>query len=120
MHTETAIDIHSEHDAADLAACKLVNDILIQHYPGHPWMVGVNHKAGTVHIELPYQDRIRTRFPYGFLLHLSSLRSEAEARRKVVWAGGELLERYGLPRGRATSDAWNIAAEHGLDRSSPA
>jgi hypothetical protein len=119
VETVTSIDISSEHDLADIEACHRVGEILSIQYPGHPWQVGVKHDAGTIHIELPYLTRLRTRFPYGFLLHLSSLRNHDTARKKVIWAGGELLERYGLPRGAATADTPALAMQNGLDRSSP-
>lgn len=115
--TAVAIDIHSEYDAKDITLCKQINDILQKHYPGHPWMVGCNHKAGTIHIELPYLDRLRTRFPYGYMLHINKMVRPSVVRKKTIHAGGELLERYNLARGKATENSELDAAMHGLDRS---
>lgn len=117
MNAHTEIDIHSEFDVADIKVCNDVNDILTRYYPGHFWMVGCNHKAGTVHIELPYQTRIQTRFPYGYLLHITSLSNPDVMKKKVMIAGGEMLERYGLPRGAANDYTAIDARKHGLDKS---
>lgn len=115
MGTHAEIDIHTANDAADLIVCHQVNEILQKHYPNHLWAVGCNHEAGTVHVELPYQTRIQTRFPFGFLLHVSSMKNADEMEKKVMLAGGELLERYKLKRGAATSQTRLLAKENGLN-----
>ncbi len=115
MQSQIDIDGHTEHDAADIFVCQQVNEILQKHYPGHLWSVGCNHEAGTIHIELPYQTRVQTRFPFGFLMHISSTRSFAEMEKKVMLFGGELLERYNLARGAATNTSALLARENGLN-----
>lgn len=115
MEAYTDIDGHTERDAADIIVCHQVNEILQKHYPGHLWSVGCNHEAGTVHIELPYATRVKTRFPFGFLLYISSLKSASEMEKKVMRAGGELLERFKLERGRATKFSAMLAKENGLN-----
>lgn len=115
MDAHTDIDIHTEHDAADIIICQQVNEILQKHYPGHLWAIGCNHDAGIIHIELPYQTRVQTRFPFGFLMHISSTKSYTEMEKKVMQFGGELLERYKLVRGPATDFSAALAKENGLD-----
>lgn len=61
------------------------------------WRVTVNEVGGTVEvINLALSGR------WGFMLHINKIDAEG---RKVVNAGGELLERYRISRSRRTSVA---------------
>lgn len=116
MEAITSIDIHTEHDKKDLALCGEVSAILNKHYPKHLWMVGCDHASGMIYVELPYATKIMM-FPYGFSLHIPKLGSVRTMKKKVVWAGGELLERFKLKRGMAADDVIDIAKQNGLDTS---
>ena len=116
MEAVTTIDIHNEHDKADLELCGKVSEILNNNYPYHLWMVGCDHQAGLVYVELPYGKTTKL-FPFGFALHIKKLGNAKSMKKKVVWAGGELLERWNLTRGRASEDVLGLAAENGLDSS---
>lgn len=96
---------------ADEDLCRAVGEDLTRHYPGHPWMVGCDHEAGTLAIKLGY-----TQTPMGMLLHIGKLQGPG-GQRLALMAGGELLERFGLPRKAADGDAVDAAREHGLDDS---
>jgi len=99
---------------ADQDVCIAVGEDLTQTYTGYFWNVGCNHEAGVVAISLaiPGDNGNTTR---GFLLHLSTIMGPG-GQKKVRAAGGELLERWGLPRGRAPQDVIERALEHGMDR----
>lgn len=97
---------------ADEDVCRAVGEDLTHYYPGHLWCVGANHEAGTLYIDLPYQKPAHLR-QYGYLMHISTVLG-ADGRKKVMRAGGELLERFGLPRSAATPDADAMARENGL------
>lgn len=89
---------------------------LEQHYPGHNWRVSADREQGVVDIWLQYLDKLRKNARWGYTLFVSRLDSDPEMR-CVVRAGGELLERYGLPREayRVDYETRLRALEHGLD-----
>lgn len=78
------------------AKAKEVAQILATTYPDHPWAVGwapgavlvVKHMAGEA--------------KYGYTIDLASQFSASELAHCAMLAGGELLERMGMSRGR-----WN-------------
>lgn len=100
--------------AADEALCLIVGTDLTETYPGYAWNVGCNHEAGTIAISLDVPGQI-SNTTKGFLMHIATAVGPG-GQKKVRAAGGELLERWGLPRGRAPGDAVERALEHGLDR----
>lgn len=112
--SEAILTGSGENRMADQDICIAVGEDLTQTYPGYFWNVGCNHEAGTVTVALaiPGEAGNTTK---GFLLHLSSIVGP-DGQKKVRAAGGELLERWGLPRGRAPDDTIERALEHGLDR----
>lgn len=116
-------DIHVEAEGdtaiADVDMCIAVGEDLTQHYPGHPWQVGCNHESGMVTITLGYpggQTKGGDQFQWGYCLHLSDLMSSG-AQKRVMRAGGELLERFGVARRAGDANAIVDAMAHGLDRS---
>lgn len=107
------LDAHGASAAADIALCADVARTLEKFYPNHMWLVGADSFAGRVTVDLPYEKPVALK-NYGYLLHLSSIQA-AGAEAKVMRAGGELLERFGLTRGAATENSHAYATEHGLD-----
>lgn len=97
---------------ADQDVCVAVGEDLSRMYPGYLWMVGCNHEAGTLHIDLQCPKPIGLE-NYGYLLHISTVLSPG-GQHRVMLAGGEMLERFGLRRGAAHEDTDEIAATHGL------
>jgi hypothetical protein len=96
---------------ADLATARAVRRILDTAYPGHDWEVLADSAQGYVAFRIPALMGIN----YAYLVKGRDLTPEA-----VLKGGGELLERYRLPRGRFDLDRFLQArAEHSilLDRS---
>jgi hypothetical protein len=98
---------------ADQDVCIAVGEDLTKHYPGYYWMVGCDHQAGSVQIDLQVPKPVGLE-RYGYRLNISTILG-AGGQQAVVRAGGELLERFGLRRGRASADTDDIVREHGLD-----
>lgn len=94
--------------AADLALTKRIAEKLEQHYPAHPWMVTVTHAQGVAMIKLP----LVMKRNQAFVLHIDRLGSDPGLR-AVVRAGGEILERYHMPRHGFALDRFLQAREKG-------
>ena len=97
----------------DQDVCMAVSEDLCATYPGYPWLVGCDHDAGTVAIDLAVEKPPAFR-NFGYMLHLSSIMGPG-GQQKVRTAGGELLERYNLRRDRAPEDIYARAKDNGLD-----
>lgn len=110
----TATSRSSVHDAADIALCKWIYERLSYDYPGHDWMVGANSVSGVVIVDLPYTKPPKYQ-NHAYLLHIRALDGIDTAKRQIRNAGGELLERFGLPRGPATEQSKARALQNGLD-----
>jgi len=96
---------------ADLAAARGVRRILDTAYPGHDWEVVADSAQGYVAFRIPALMGMN----YAYLVKGRDLTPAA-----VLTGGGELLERYRLPRGKFDLDRFLAArAEHSilLDRS---
>ena len=74
----------------DLWVARRAMELLEGAYPGHPWMVEADSARGIVTVSLPV-------LMGGNWVYLIKWADLAPAR--VVAAGGEVLERYRLPRG---------------------
>ena len=98
------------HDAERAAHDELVArktfDILDQLYPGHLWNVIASTKNGIVRISIP--TLMGGNWAY-------VIKWQDMSPHKVILAGGELLERYGLPRGRFELGSFLTARQnHGI------
>lgn len=81
--------------ATALRLAKNIGDVLERHYPsslGHWWAVQVRPDQGIVTIR-----NTALGWSYGFLLRITDIDPRLK---KVVWAAGELLERYRVSRSR--------------------
>ena|ERR1700749_2250239 len=103
---------HPEHAMADQDVCIAVGEDLTRMYPGYLWMVGCNHEAGVVMIDLQVDKPPHLR-NYAYQLNISTVLGPG-GQKRVLQAGGELLERFGLRRTFAHEDTNEIAREHGL------
>lgn len=109
-------EAYGDTASMDMALAAKIMATLEKHYPGHWWDVAVNSEAGTAAIALMYpSDRIGRYSHMGVLLHLSTLNSESGFK-KVMLAGGELLERRKLPRRGYREGDFQKAIEAGYDR----
>jgi hypothetical protein len=85
-----------ENSQMELVA-KLAAQTLSRHYPNHVWMVGWAPGRVLVVKNMAIDDG-----RYGFTVDAFRAATVSELERNIVLAGGELLERCGVPRG-----AWN-------------
>jgi hypothetical protein len=95
---------------ADVAAARAVRRILDTAYPGHDWEVVADSGQGYVAFRIPALMGMN----YAYLVKGRDLTAEA-----ILKGGGELLERYRLPRGKFDLDRFlDARAEHSvlLDR----
>lgn len=105
---------YGETAMADTAMCRAVGEELMQLYPQHRWAVQADTFAGVVNVRLLYSGGSKMG-QFGYMLHMATLMSgENTARKAIMRAGGELLERYGLARSRGTEESAMRAREHGL------
>ncbi len=112
-------DYSGEHAMAERDICLAVSDTLHANYPGYAWRVGCTLESGVVVVELcvPLASRLKpTNQTKGFMIHIKRLQGPGGIK-KVIWAGGEVLERWKLPRDKAPADWVEMAWEHGLDES---
>lgn len=86
--------------ANDLVMAKTMSEVLNRHYPGHMWAVNVQGVQGIATI---YNLALSGR--WGFVLRLPDHYSASDFDRAIVNAGGELLERYRLARGKFSDSA---------------
>lgn len=78
----------------DMLLARSMADTLMAHYPGHPWAVNVDGKKGVATIlNLWLSER------YGYTLRLVDNFSASEYTKRVLMAGGEILERFNARRG---------------------
>lgn len=80
----------------DFLMAKQVCDRLNSHYPGHLWAVNVDGGTrGVINIRNFLLSPL-----WGYVIRLPDVYSASWLDREVVRAGGEILERFGLRRGR--------------------
>lgn len=90
-----AVPYHS-YGANEEILAKNAADLLNKHYPNHLWAVYIDsEKTGGVMVIKNFAISYR----YGYVLHLNKLDPELK---RVIQAGGELLERASMKRG-----SWN-------------
>lgn len=92
--------------ASDMLLAKNMAELLHKHYPGHLWAVTCENGLATVrNMYLSGQ--------WGFVIKISEQYSISAFDRMVVKAGGELLERYNLSRGKfKDSEYHDIKTDH--------
>jgi hypothetical protein len=78
---------------------KRISETLIKHYPGFLWGVNVNPDGGIVTVQ-----NLSLTGRWGFILKLKELDTDPGLK-KVMRAGGEILERFRLRRARAEQEA---------------
>lgn len=89
----------------DFNTAKDMAEVLHAAYPGHAWAVTCEGEKGIATVR-----NLGLSGEWGFVLHLKDGYSASEWKRKIILAGGELLERFRLYRGLANQDA--IASLH--------
>lgn len=74
-----------------------IAQLLDTKYPGHVWGVHINKTVATVR-------NMMLSGTHGYTLHLSNLRTDDDFNRRVIRAGGEILERFAVSRGKLRTD----------------
>jgi hypothetical protein len=85
--------VDAETSQMELMA-KLSAQKLTEHYPNHLWAVGWAPGMTLVIKNMAVDDG-----RYGFTVDASKAASISELEKAVIFGGGELLERCGVPRG---------------------
>ena len=83
-------------ELTDMILCRNVSEVLERHYPGWCWLVGVEQGMVRIH-------SFKLSTLEGYRLRPEEIDNDY---RRVVDAGGEILERFGMPRGRYNHEAW--------------
>lgn len=86
--------------ASDLMMAKEMAEALHQAYPGHLWAVTCDSATGMADIR-----NLMLSGNWGFRMHIRTHYSASYWKHKAIMAGGELLERYRLRRGKLDQDA---------------
>lgn len=81
----------------DILMAKNMAELLHRHYPGHLWAVSCDGKFADVR-------NMMLSGNWGWRVKVSGLSSGSDFDKKIVRAGGELLERYRLTRGKFNED----------------
>lgn len=83
---------------ADQNTAAIVGETLHRHYPGHLWTVWADSLAGVVVIRHAGLSSKK-----GYVIKMIDMVSDPSMS-KVIKAGGEILERYGVKRGQFKID----------------
>ena len=86
-----------DHIKTEIEAARHIHCLLRRFYPGHSWCVEVSIQKGGVAISLPV-------LLGGNWVYFIKGRDLTDA--KVIEAGGEILERFRLPRGAFELASW--------------
>lgn len=81
-------------DLRDMDMANRIGECLNKHYPGYMWGVGVHSETGMIYVQ-----NFSLSGEWGFNLHYSVVQEDVELK-IIMRAGGEILERYRLSRGR--------------------
>lgn len=76
-----------------------LSKLLLDHYPGHQWMVHVNSDGGVIDIK-----NLVVSPTHGYRILRHDLYAHEALRKEVLRGGGEILERGGLDRGKFRED----------------
>jgi len=104
---DSDVEEHDPQAARKLFLAKTTGELLEQHYSGHAWMVRVEmgKTGGLISISIP---AIMGNLYY-FNIQLSTADSPEAFKKKILHAGGEILERFNLPRGAFSEVEWKEA-----------
>ena len=83
----------------EMRMAQVIGDTLAYTYPGYSWLVGANFTGGIATIEVgEINSEVLSNMSYKYVLHLHNLVDAGIARKKIIRAGGEMLERAYRPR----------------------
>lgn len=88
--------------ASTVLLCKQMGDALEKNYPGWMWAIQPDEIGGILAIMA-----LRLSGEWGYVYRLSELEGDAKVVvQKAMRGGGEILERFGVPRGTYRYDDW--------------
>lgn len=110
-------------ELSDVDLAKQVGDALCRHYPDHPWIIGVQGGGLVVrHLAIASEvHRIIGKDGFGTLLPRDKMGTPTEVTKTAVRFGGELLEAFGLKRGKwdgtlpTVPRSWNRNKQQGFN-----
>ena len=96
------IDMTASTDVAalDFNTAREMAEVLHSAYPGHLWAVTCEGEKGIATVR-----NLSLSGQWGFILKLNEMSTSSDWKKRVLVAGGELLERYKLRRGAADAAA---------------
>jgi len=96
------IEIGDEDEVSDLDLARRIGDALCKLYPDHPWMVSFQGRGLVIrHLAIANAVALELgREGFSSLLPRDKLGTYGEMMHSVMQFGGELLEAFGLPRGK--------------------
>lgn len=97
IQTVEVTSVDAESRQMEMMA-KLAAQVLTRHYPNHVWMVGW---APGMALVIKYMGADAR---YGYTVDCANAASISQMEHAIVMAGGELLERLGMPRGAWDGD----------------
>jgi len=95
--------------ASDMILAKEMADTLNTHYPGHLWAINVDGKNGVANVH-----DLMLNGQWGYRLKLVNIYSASEFKRDVIRAGGEILERFKMRRGRFDESQYSQLATNSI------
>lgn len=87
--------------ANDIVMAKQMAEALHAAYPGHMWAVACDGQIGFADVR-----NLALSGNWGFRIKLDEIYSGSQFKRQVLMAGGELLERYRMSRGKFNQDQY--------------
>lgn len=103
-HSTTVHDEAGALRAANERLCRHVGEALQRLYPFHPWAVSAEIEHGIVKVALTGFQQ----WPY--VINVQTLKSDPSLS-SVKKAGGELLERFQMPRAAFSPADWIVATQ---------
>jgi len=97
-------DLSNDYHASTKILTKDIGAILVKHYPGWDWVVQVNEIGQMIEI---FNYHCHTK--YAYRIRMVDIMNDP-LRRLAVVGGGEILERFGLPRGGFGAEAQAMVA----------
>ena len=114
---------HGDADeASDLALAQVIGQALNKAYPDHPWIVGFQGRGLVIrHLSSAGEvARVLGREGFSALLPREKLRTPKQIAATATEFGGQMLEAFGLPRGKwdgrlpVVPVAWSKGKEKGF------
>lgn len=89
-------------EAQDISTAKVIAEALHAHYPGHMWAVNVRGDQGVATIH-----NLMLSGTHGYRMHTDRNYSVSDLVATAKRGAGEILERFGVARGRINNDKMN-------------